>query len=399
MSSKLLRDYFDIFRYKNQEFNSMKEDQKQNLNNIKFNSCCLVDVYAYPIKKVFECSNETNIHNENSFCELEQQYYETYPLLLEYEKCKNEGYNNCEEKNPIIRINNTYMESEYVDDEGDFIDDSYYEDAGFNNFIFDCDYDSKCKAIDHLFFDNTLYYSFSKNYANNKHCSCEGKILFREVYDYFEIEYDIKNTKITITYFDYDDTVLFEGIIYDDLNLSRTINILNIIHNYKNYLDDKYPVTNIFTRIMLLLQDWIILNKNICMNLLLSDNENDKLQNIKLMSISEDIALKITNQVFEEQQIIVLLSLIENFKNSIRRNYSIKKDCFIQKIQLNYIFNLVSYIRKNYKHLLGKNTTLINEKLKYIYNHFMNILNDNETCLFFCKEQIDDFIDEFSSIL
>ena len=143
MSSKLLRDYFDIFRYENKEYNNRKEYPKQKLDDIKFNSCCLVDVYAYPFKKVFTCSNDTN-DDENYSCELQEEYYETYPLLLEYEKCKNEDCINCEEKNPIIRINNSYMESEYVDDEGYFIDNSHYEDEGFNLFLFDCNYNVKC---------------------------------------------------------------------------------------------------------------------------------------------------------------------------------------------------------------------------------------------------------------
>lgn len=276
-----------------------------------------------------------------------------------YKRCEN--YTNkfvCEqhEKFTLTFTNDSFLiyptEYDRFGDERGFGDaDPYihYTDKTLTEFVSDIKFNDACPSTYHFSMCDPTTHKWL-----DTHCKCKTKYYKEyhtatlDVYPnsstvVFKYYHDEEKSSGSLIYQDSEnDTnrskpkLIFKGVIYDDLRLSRTMDILNKIHKEKD--------------VIVAIENILFTNKNIF--------------DFKMMKKfnNKDVVHCINTLHFSSSELKVIEGYIYSFKeikrNNVRYSYSYKAE---------YLIGLLRHLIKYYKNLIINQT--LSSSIKNVYNN------------------------------
>jgi hypothetical protein len=299
MSHKILKDCFDAYTTDSEQVFYIPR-----LKSIKNNICCGYDMDLDSITKLYS-----------------------------YKKCKNNVENTfvCEKhKNIKIEFSNSKKINTwqlFQEDAIEFKQETFYVDRLLNSIISNKRYNPKCNCVEHL--------------LELHRFKCKCKREYYKTFDKCVINYYVDSSSLVLKYFDKNKKLIFKGIVYDNIELSRTKYIMSIIHN-KKFLSEKM--------ISFELLDLINKEKS---KVLLKENTN----------ICEDVINKIIDMTFYENEVSVIQNYLLYFD-------SIKSEINLAE-KATFIINLINNIVYNHKIMFS------NKKFSIVFkNKIKDVVTD-----------------------
>lgn len=298
MSFKLLKDHFDI--YITDEKTPIYLKKNKTINN----KCCGLiedEKYSFNVIKSYSLCNE---ECSNSY------------LCKTHKNCQNYE---------IILNNNCFITLTGTEENDNHKIQIFHEDNFLSKFISDIiPYEKGCEMKDHCIGANEP--EFFKN------CKCIKK--YYPDYLKTKIKFYPESTTVFFSFYTEKNKLLFKGIVKDNLNLSKTIDILEVFYNKKTDNEKRHDI-------ILKMEPWFFINKKICMNEMLNNTP-----------ICKDIIEKIVELNFKFENLLIVSVLLQYFNNKKYRFYIDFQCKFIMKLLIKIIRDCKAFLDCSEKKIL-----------------------------------------------